>query len=93
MGRLDDIGVERLGADIADIAVAIELRPAPAVLFLVDEQGFAMERLGVGGGVFVGSAPQIGMGSDDLHAPPRRIGLRLDHVAQMFGREIGPGRR
>ena len=46
MGRLDR-RAERRERQIADIKVALELRPGPSVVFIVDSDALAKERLGL----------------------------------------------
>ena len=83
---------ERGERQVADIKVAVELRPGPALGIVVDRHALAMERLRFERRVRLRSAPQGRARLDDLHRAPFRVARRLDLAPKMRGCEIGAGR-
>jgi len=82
---------QRVGGEIADIAVAFELDPGPAVAGFIDLHGFTVQRLGLvsrgGVGAFAqGDARGRDFGRD---AFDEFSGWNL--AAQMRGGEVGTG--
>ena len=84
---------ERGARQIADITVALELRPGPALAPRRRRStALAIERLRLERRVRLRRAPQRRARRDDLHRAPFGVARRLDLTAQMRGREIGAGR-
>ena len=82
---------ERRGWQIADILVALELRPGPPVLLVIDRDAFAVERFGLERRVGLRRTPERRARGDDPHPLPLRVARRIDETAQMLRREVGAG--
>ena len=77
MGRLDRIA-ERDGGEIADVTVAFELPPGPAVALFVDDEALTEQSLGVERRAGRRTAAQRRAGGDDSPAHAGDIALGLD---------------
>ncbi len=80
---------QRLGRRVADVAVARELDPAPAVARLERGEALAGERLGVEGCVGARRAAQRRGGRDHAHRRALDEARRLDSPAQPRVGEVG----
>ena len=76
---------------MADIRVALELDPGPALALVVDRDLFAVERLGLERRVRRGEAAERRACFDDLRRPSIRIARSRDKTAQTGGREVWTG--
>ncbi len=85
--------VSAIGGQIADVAVAVELHPGPAVALVVDGDELAEQRLRVQLALRVGHARSGTEGTDHLPRSRRRVARRVDTAAQGLGGEIGADRR
>ena len=90
MGRLGR-RPERRARQIADIMVAIELHPGPALALVVDRHALAVERFGLQRRVRVGVTPERRACRDNPLRLPVRVSRRVDETAQMIRREVGAG--
>src|SRR5579871_2746732 len=88
MRRLGGIA-ERFCWQIADVTIAIELRPGPSAAFVVDHEAFAVERFGLERRVGVRRAFQRRARADDAHGPPMDVTGRFDMPLKMDRREVG----
>ena len=83
---------ERRRRQIADILVAVELRPGPRAAFLVDRDAFAVERLGLLRRIDSRRTPERRDGRDDLPPLTLDISGRLEDSTQMSRGQIRRGR-
>ena len=80
---------ERCAGQIADVSVAIELNPRPAVAFVVDHHALAVERLGFERRLCVGQRLSGALARDDPRRAPFDVARRFDLAEQMRGGKVG----
>ena len=90
VGRLEGPR-ERCARQIADVLVAIELNPGPALALVVDRDALAVERFGLERGVRAGVTPERRACGENPLRLPDRVSGRVDETAQMIRREVGAG--
>ena len=84
---------QRLARHVADITVAHELNPGPALVLIVERDSLAKENLRIDRRFERGRAAQIGDFDAQMHRPAFDVARRLDLAAQMRGGEVRPRRR
>ena len=84
---------ERRARQVADVTVAIELRPGPFPLLVINRHALAMERLGLQRRGRVGETPERRARRDNPLREPFRVAGRVDEAAQMIGGEVRAGGR
>ena len=93
MRRVDDLVGQPVRGDVADVIVALGLYPGPAVVFVVEAQHFAAQKLGVERGIRARITLEVEDRGRHLTAPALDVALGFDGPAQVRRGEVAASRR